>query len=252
MKYHEYVLYAAGARLRSEVSNSYLNWLWWILEPFLEMIVYIIVFGYFLHMSEEYYPIFLFIGISMWSFFARCVNGSVGLIKRNRSIITKIYIPKSILLLKDICVNVVKMLLAFVIVAFMMLGYHIQLGLTGLFALPVLLVFIMLTYGVSCFFLHFGVYYEDLEYATSILLNILMYFSGIFYSIERYLPGETGRILLAFNPVAFLITSMRHALIDRRGADTMLLVLWFILACVLCICGVLVIRRNENNYVKLR
>ena len=43
-KYRKYIVYAAKAQLRSEVSNSYFDWLWWILEPFGRMIVYAIGF----------------------------------------------------------------------------------------------------------------------------------------------------------------------------------------------------------------
>ena len=39
-------MYASKSQLRSEVANSYLDWVWWILEPFCNMLVYTIIFGY--------------------------------------------------------------------------------------------------------------------------------------------------------------------------------------------------------------
>ena len=44
-KYREYVFYAARAELRAETANSYLNWAWWVLEPFCMMLVYTVVFS---------------------------------------------------------------------------------------------------------------------------------------------------------------------------------------------------------------
>ncbi len=252
VQYREYVLYAAAARLRSEVSNSYLNWVWWILEPFLDMAVYIIVFGFFFNMREEYFPVFLYIGISMWNFFSKSVKGSVGLIRRNRDIITKIYIPKYVLLMKDILVNLFKMFLSFIIVAVMMILYGIRPGLPVLFVIPVFIVFLMFSYGVSCLFLHLGVYYEDLEYFVSVMLNIWMYFSGIFYSIERLLPGITGRVLTTANPMAFFITMMRNALIYKKYVPLQWLLVWLIISAIFAGSGIILIRRNENNYVKMR
>ena len=251
-KYKEYIFYAARARLRSEVANSYLNWIWWILEPLLDMAVYIIVFGYFFRMREEYFPIFLYIGISMWSFFSKSVIGSVGLVKRNRDIITKIYIPKSVLLLKDILVNLFKMFLSFIVIAVMILFYRVKVGVQLLYVLPVLVILFLFTFAVSCFVLHFGVYYEDLEYFIAVFLNILMYFSGTFYSIMRLLPGLAGRILVTANPMAFLITGMRNALVYGKRISISWSLLWFFVAGVLSVCGVVLIRKNENNYVKLR
>ncbi len=252
LRYREYVLYAAAARLRSEVSNSYLNWIWWILEPMLEMAVYFVIFGYFLQMGEKYYPVFLYIGIIMWNFFSKSVKGSVGLVRRNRSIVTNVYIPKTILLLKDILVNVFKMMLSFLIVAVMIICYRIEVGGMLVFALPVLLLLILFTFAVSSFMLHLGVYYEDMEYVISILLNVMMYFTGIFYSIERLLPETYGRILGTLNPVAFLIISMRKALIYGGDISVEWLLIWAMLSAGLAFLGASVVRRNENNYVKLR
>ena len=31
-KYFKYAVYSAKAELKSEVADSYLNWLWWIIE----------------------------------------------------------------------------------------------------------------------------------------------------------------------------------------------------------------------------
>lgn len=42
-KYHKYTVYAAKSELKSEVSTSYLNWLWWILDPLL-LCVYTVLY----------------------------------------------------------------------------------------------------------------------------------------------------------------------------------------------------------------
>ena len=31
-KYWKYAIYSSKAQLKSEIANSYLNWLWWILD----------------------------------------------------------------------------------------------------------------------------------------------------------------------------------------------------------------------------
>lgn len=252
LKYKEYILYAAGARLKSEVSNSYLNWVWWILVPALEMIVYYVVFGLFIKIDEPYHPLFLYIGVTMWIFFSKCVTGSVDLVRQNRYIIVNIFIPKSVLLMKDILVNVFKMMLSFVIIAIMMVCYRIPLSLSMLYFVPLILILVIFTFGTCCIILHLGVLYEDMGYIVSILLNIAMFFSGIFYSIERLLPNIYGYILGNFNPVAFLVICMRKAMIYNGDVPVTGVVIWFVLSIVLSCCGVCLIKNNENNYVKLR
>ena len=68
-KYGKYAVYSARSALKSEVANSYLNWLWWVLDPLCFMLIYTFIFGVVFDGSEPYFPIFIFIGLTMWDFF---------------------------------------------------------------------------------------------------------------------------------------------------------------------------------------
>ena len=93
-KYYKYAIYSAKAELKSEVADSYLNWLWWIVEPFCFMLIYTFVFGVVFKNNTPYFASFVFIGLTAWDFFNRMINGSVKLIINNRDLVTKVYIPK--------------------------------------------------------------------------------------------------------------------------------------------------------------
>ena len=92
-----YSLASAGATLRTEVSDSYLGWLWWILDPLLFMLVYTFISLVVFQRSMPYFPVFVFIGLTVWHLFQRTIAASVSLIRHNRSIITKVYLPKHML-----------------------------------------------------------------------------------------------------------------------------------------------------------
>ena len=99
-KYFKYAVYSARADLKSEVAGSYLNWLWWILDPLCFMMIYIFIAAVVFKSSEPYFPVFIFIGLTVWDFFNKTVNASVKIVSNNRAIVTKIYIPKYILILQ--------------------------------------------------------------------------------------------------------------------------------------------------------
>ena len=44
-KYYKYALHLSKAELIEEVSESYLNWLWWIIHPLMMMLIYVFVFN---------------------------------------------------------------------------------------------------------------------------------------------------------------------------------------------------------------
>ena len=64
-KYFEYAIRSARADLRSEVANAYLDWLWWLIEPFCMMLIYALIFGVVFKASEPYFPVFIFSGLAM-------------------------------------------------------------------------------------------------------------------------------------------------------------------------------------------
>ena len=98
-KYKNYILYSAKCKLKSEVSNSYLNALWWVLNPLIYMLIYIFIVTIVFKKSEPNFPVFVFIGLTIWNYFSRVLNSSVKTIVDNKNIIRKIYIPKYNLLI---------------------------------------------------------------------------------------------------------------------------------------------------------
>ena len=115
-KYWKFAVYAAKSDLQEEVANSYLNWLWWILEPLSSMLIFVMIFGIVFRTDEMYFPAFVFIGITVWDYFNRCITSSVDLIRNNQHIISRVYIPKYILLVQRMLVLGFKMLICWVIV----------------------------------------------------------------------------------------------------------------------------------------
>lgn len=250
-KYFRYSVIAARAMLKSEVANSYLNWLWWILDPVCFMLIYTFMFGYVFKAREPYFPVFIFIGLSMWDFFNRTITSSVKLVKNNKAIVSKVYMPKFILILTRMWVNGFKMLISFVIVIFMMIAYHVPITWNILYFIPVIIMLGLFSFGCSCYLLHFGVWIEDLSNITSICLRFLFYMTGIFYDVASRIPAPYGELLLKINPVAFFLESMRNALLYGKTPHRKLMVAWLFISLLISCLGVRTIYKNENSYVKV-
>lgn len=250
-KYRQYMVYAARTDLKAEVANSYLNRLWWLLEPFFNMIVYVIVFGNVMGNSVENYATFIFSALLMWNFFSKTVNYSVKLVRNNKDIITKVYIPKFIILLSNMILNFFKLLFSLLVLIAMLIIFRIQIGIQLLWLFPAYIVMMLLAFGVGMIFLHFGVYIDDLSYAVSILLNMLMFLSGIFYNTITTLPEPLNAVMMCLNPVAVVIDTMRNALLNNRAANIPILGVWFLISIILCGIGVHTVYKNENSYVKI-
>lgn len=250
-KYKSYMLYSAKATLKSEVAGSRLNWLWWILEPFLFMLVYTFVALVVYGKSEPYFPVFVFIGLNVWNFFSKTLVKSVKTVKSCKGMISKVYIPKYILVLVSMMVNAFKMLVAFSLVLMMIPIYRVPITWHVIEIVPLFVVLVLFTFGCSCIMLNAGVFINDLAKLIKVAIRLAFYMSGIFYSIAKRVPQPYGDLLLTCNPMANLIDGARRCILYGQNPMYGVLGIWFLVSVVLCVIGVRVINKYENTYVKV-
>lgn len=256
-KYIKYAIYLAKAELKSEVANSYLNWVWWVLEPLCMMFIYVIVFQYIFGTKKEFFPIFIYIGLTAWNFFQRDVVTSVRLMYNNKSVISKVYIPKFMLVTSKMMVNFFKMMISFLLVVGMMIIYKVPVTWRVVEVVPLLVLLWIFTYAVSTIVLHLGVFIEDMQYVTTIVLRLIFYLTGIFYDIVQKLEkmeyhGHTFAIIMSkWNPMAYIIIQMRNCLIYKTGVEWKYYFIWLGISLLLAVLGTSIIYKNENSYIKV-
>ena len=250
-KYYRYAFRLSKAELTEEVSESYLNWLWWIIHPLMMMLIYVFVFTVVFKSKEIYYTVFIFLGLAEWDFFNRMLNESVNMIRSNRNIILKIYIPKFILLLSKSFTFLFKFFISMGITIVLMILFNIPFTLTILYIFLLLPIFYMITFGIGCILIHLGVYIDDLKKVIEILLRLLFYLSGVFYSISERLHGILSYVLLNCNPIAFFMDEFRKCMLYNQHPDFILLFIWFIIGLFIFIFGIRTIYKYENGYAKV-
>ena len=253
-KYYNYEVRSAKSSLKTEVANSFLNWIWWILDPILSMMIYYVIFGIVFASKEPYFVPFLFIGQTMWTFFNKNVVQSVKMIKRNKGIVSKVYIPKFVLLFSNMMVNGFKMIISWVLVVIMMYVFKVELSPYVFCCIPILIVMLLVVFAVCVNLMHFGVFVEDLGNVINIAMQLLFYMTGIFFSIDSRLGTDyptAATVLTYVNPMALLIRDMRNVLLYQQAPNWIALGIWTVIAIIFSIIGIRTIYKNENSYVKV-
>ncbi len=246
-----YILYSTKSKLKSEVAGSYLNSLWWVINPLAMMLIYMFVVIIVFKSGEPNFPIFVFIGLTLWDFFNRTISSSSKLIKSNRNIINKVYIPKYILLIINTFVILFKFLISLAIIFVFMILFKVTFSFKILYFLPIFIVLYLLTFGISLIIMHLGVYNTDVHNVINIVLKCVFYFSGIFYNICTKVPQPFNKLLLLFNPIATLINESRNVLINNVTPNLLLLFNWLIVSIIINIIGFKLIKKYENSYSKV-
>ena len=253
VKYNKYAIRSAKAELNSEVAGSYLNWLWWIIEPFFFMLIYTFVFGVVFESSEAYFASFVFIGLNMWTFFNRMVSGSVKLIINNRDLVTKVYIPKYILLISKSYTYLFKLIISLLLAIGLMIYQHVPFSFYIFLIIPIIVVTYLVSFGIGLILMHFGVTLGDLPKLIDLALRLLFYLSGVFYNIETRLSRvpKISYLLLRGNPIAFCMDQMRDVMLYGKNLTWIGIAFWTAIGLILCFIGVSVINKNENSYAKV-
>lgn len=254
-KYWKYTKYAAKSELKSEVANSHLNWIWWVLDPLLQMLVYLFIAVFAIRSTLPFFPIYIFLGLTIWNFWSGLLKNSLKLLKRNKGIVSKVYLPKLTLLFIRMMVNGFKLLISFGIIVLMMICWRVPLSWNILYVIPLLLVLLLLTFGMCTILMHYGVFVEDLSNVINVGLKLLFYMTGIFYSIEERMRDAMGgmlaKILIYCNPISFVIQSMRNVVLYEKGIELRVLLFWGLTGLLLSVIGVKLIYKYENSYVKV-
>ncbi len=250
VKYRRYMLYSAEASLKADVSGSYFNWLWWILDPFLFMMVYtfisLIVFG----KSEPHLIPFIFVGHGAWTFFSHCVTQSVKLVRGNKSVLSRVYLPKYILLGSMIIENMIRYLITVVLTVGAAIIDHVQFSWYVLWFPVLFLGLILLIFGISTILLHIGVYMKDLNNIITVVLRLIFYMSGIFYNINKRVPKPYNKLLVYGNPIAMYMNEMRNVVLYQQAPNLKIVGFWVVISIILSIIGIGLIHKNEQTYVK--
>ena len=250
-EYFSYARFAAKSSLNAEVAGSYLNWLWWIFDPVCMMLIYTFIFSYIFKAGEQYFPIFVFVGLTMWRFFQMTLTKSTKIVKNNKAIVSKVYLPKWVLIETEMLANFVKMLISWAIIVGMMLVWRVPVTPIVLLVIPIFIVEAIFTFGICCLVLHFGVFVEDLDNVIRIAIQFVFYATGIFFSIESRVDNPViQNILLHYNPMAYFIASIRRCLLYQTLPEWNWLILWTVISIAIAAIAVRLIYTYENSYVK--
>lgn len=250
-KYWEYISYASKAELKSEVSGSFLGWIWWILDPLLFMMVYTFVVSFVFERGGNDFPIFVFVGLTAWNFMNSTVSNSVKIIVSFRSIISKVYLPKFVLILVRMYKNLIKLGISFMLVFLLMIFFRVDYSWKLIFLIPIVVVHTIVTFSISVFVAHIGVFVADSVNIVNVILRFLFYVSGILYSVAERIPEPFQTIMLHVNPIASIIQEYRNVIMYQTYPSLYYLVYWLVIGVVLSLIFLKMMYRYENTYVKV-
>jgi ABC-type polysaccharide/polyol phosphate export permease len=204
--------------LKAKYRRSQLGFLWNFFQPFLQMVVYIIL-RMIVSLPTDGNPIILFIlsGIIPWTYFVQVSSGSPSQIMANVGIFRKVNVPRELFLINGALVNMVEALIGFLVLAILMIVYRVPVNLNILWLIVLGFLLVTLALGLGLLLTAIGIYRADILVMINPIFQAWFFATPIFYPLssvpEKYLA------LYSLNPMVGIITGFRNVIKSGQAPD---------------------------------
>jgi ABC-type polysaccharide/polyol phosphate export permease len=210
------IRYLTLADMKKRGSNTFLGNLWWVLDPILQMIVYVIFVAIIGRgLGHEDYPLFIFAAILPWKWFSAVVNDATSSVVKQDRLIRQIAFPKIVLPMATSTAGVVGFLFGLVPLGLLLLLHPHRLSVLVVWIPVIAGVQFVFTVGVAILVSAANVFFRDLGNAVGHFLRLWWFLSPGLYSLEMVRGISIVReypiigTLAALNPFAILFESYR-------------------------------------------
>ena len=223
---------------------------WAVLQPFMTMVVFTVIFGGLAKLPSDGkpYAVFTMAAIVPWQFFAHALTqGSMSLVSMG-GMLSKVYFPRLLAPLSSILAGLIDLAIAFAILIGLLFWYGITPG-WALIALPFFILLAILTaLGVSLWLSAINVHFRDVRHTLPFLAQIWMFVTPVVYA--RSLVPEQWQMLYMLNPMAGVVEGFRWALLgEQTPPDPTQMVISVGVVLVLVVSGLFYFDRAEKNFV---
>lgn len=246
--YRELLYFLAWRDVKVRYKQTAIGVVWVILQPLLTMVIFSVIFGQLLSVPTdgEPYPVFAFVALLPWTFFAGALSRSGHSLVADANLIAKVYFPRLIMPFAAVLSMLVDFAISFIILLGMLAFYGIVPG-PAVLALPLLLLLAFLTaLGFGLWLSALNVKYRDVGYVIPFLVQFWLFLTPVAYP-SSIIP-ESWRFLYSLNPMAGVVDGFRWALLGEQNLPGMSILLSTIVVLALFIGGLFYFRRMEFEF----
>lgn len=250
--------------------GSFLGYLWSFLSPLTRFLVIFYVFGPFVSSSIPHYPLYLFLGIILWEYFAGTTMTCLKVPFEKSDLIHHVRFPRFLLLLVTGWTRLLIFFTHFLIFVLFALSVGIVPSLRHLYVVVVLFQLLLFSIGVGAFLSSFVLRYRDLLHLWDVSLQVLFWLTPIMYRYHLgqpllmeflQLPQRLSLFSFAslvdafvhFQPLSIMLSDARRALLygESIGVPSWEHAVGLTVVCGLCfIVGVWLFHRRSHFFLE--
>jgi teichoic acid transport system permease protein len=250
----------AVAKAEAENQNTYLGQVWSLISPIINALVYVLIFGFLLRIGREGIAntvAFIVVGVFMFRFFERSVMAGAHSLQKNMNLVRSVQFPRAVLPTAGVLAELTMLGPALVVMClisyfsgFLPVGARVTIDWYWLLLIPTVL--LMWVFSTGCAFIAARLVAQtpDIDNLLPHFIRILMYASGVIFSIDRYLSKFSWGWLMEYQPVAVYLYLARSSILDEPAypPDPFMWLLGVIWAVLFGVIGFLFFWAGEERY----
>ena len=240
----------------TQYKQTVLGPLWYIIQPMMTTVMYMVVFGGIAKISTDGLPppLVYLAGISFWQYFADCLNKTSNTFVSNSAIFGKVYFPRLVTPLSDVISNLVRFGIQFalflIVYAYYALFTDVQIH-TNWYALmlPILVAMLAgLALGFGILFSSMTTKYRDLQLLLSFFVSLWMYATPVIYPLST-IKNETLRLVMQLNPLTGIVEFFKYGMLGVGNHEWWMLGYSFAFMVVLLGVGIIVFNKVQKSFM---
>ena len=236
---------------------------WFVIQPALTVIMYMVVFGGIAGIPTDGVPrpLFYLAGTSMWTYFSSCLTSTSNTFVSHAGIFGKVYFPRLVMPLASVTSNLLRLGIQFGFFAIVYVVYSIvdptcHAHLTWFALLLPLLVVMMagLALGFGTIISSMTTKYRDLQVLFSFLVSLWMYATPIVYPLSqtgsKFFLGVPVHTFMCLNPVTPIIETFKYGFLGcGEFIGWRWLIYSFVVMCLLLAVGIVIFNKVQKSFM---
>lgn len=243
--------------ITTQFKQTVLGPLWYVLQPVITVVMYMVVFGNIAKIPTDGLPqpLFYLSGICLWQYFSDCLNKTSSTFVSNASIFGKVYFPRLIVPISNVISNLLRFGIQFALFLVVYAVYQIfiipgQIH-TNWYALmlPVLVAMLAgLALGFGVLFSSLTTKYRDLQLLLGYFVSLWMYATPVIYPLST-IHNNTLRFIMSLNPLTGIVEAFKYGFLGEGVFSWGLLGYSFAFMVVLLAIGVVLFNRVQRTFM---
>ena len=250
------IRYLAQADLKRKGTDTLFGNIWWVLDPLLQMGVYVILVTVVFQRSTPAYPLFIFAAILPWKWFSTVVSDAITSVSGQERLIKQIQFPKIVLPSAAMIGGIAQFAFGLIPLGAMLVLFYADRISVNLVYIPlVAFVQFVFTLGFGFVVAALNVFFRDVGNLARHVLRLWFYLSPALYGADTIASlSETHPTISAvmhLNPFFWILESYRDAIYYGRMPDLAALGIVLGGSLVLLVIGTIFFKRLEPAFAKV-